>query len=103
LFAFIAIATLRVKLNLVNAVGIVYALRIFQVRVERAMAKGVQNAGGPPPYRVGEVVPQLGVSNKAALDALKRGRLSGFKLNRMWLIPRDAIDRLGGDGGSQAA
>jgi hypothetical protein len=29
------------------------------------------------------------------LDALKRGRIPGFKLNRMWLIPRDAIDRLG--------
>jgi len=71
--------------------------------MERAMPKGVHNAGGLPPYRVGEVARQLGVSNKAVLDALKRGRLSGFKLNRMWLIPRDAIDRLGGDGGSQAA
>jgi len=31
---------------------------------------------------------------QGALDALKRGRLSGFKLNRIVLIPRDAIDRL---------
>jgi excisionase family DNA binding protein len=66
------------------------------------MARAAQSAGGPPPYRVGEVARQLGVSNKAVLDALKRGRLSGFKLNRMWLIPRDAVDRLRGDG-SQAA
>jgi excisionase family DNA binding protein len=61
-----------------------------------------QSAGGAPPYRVGEVARQLGVSNKAVLDALKRSRIPGFKLNRMWLIPRDAINRLRGDG-SQAA
>jgi excisionase family DNA binding protein len=66
------------------------------------MARVVQNAAEPPPYRVGEAARRLGVSNKTVLDALKGGRLSGFKLNRMWLIPRDAIDRLG-DSGSQTA
>jgi excisionase family DNA binding protein len=55
-----------------------------------------------PPYRVSQAARKLGVSNKAILDALKNGRLAGFRLNRMWLIPRDAIDRLG-SGGSQAA
>jgi excisionase family DNA binding protein len=70
-----------------------------KVGTERIMAKAVESASGPPPYRVGEVARQLGVSNKVVLDALKRGRIPGFKLNRMWLIPRDAIDRLG-EGGS---
>ena len=48
-----------------------------------------------PPYRVSQAARKLGVSNKAVLDALKSGRLTGFRLNRMWLIPRDEIDRLG--------
>jgi excisionase family DNA binding protein len=55
----------------------------------------------PPPYRVSQAAKKLGVSNKAILDALRNGRLAGFSLNRMWLIPRDAIDRPG-TGGSQA-
>jgi excisionase family DNA binding protein len=55
-----------------------------------------------PPYRVRQAARKWGVSNKAVLDALKSGRLVGFRLNRMWLIPRDEIDRLGA-GGSQAA
>jgi excisionase family DNA binding protein len=65
-------------------------------------AEAAESAGGGPPYRVSQVARKLGVSNKAVLDALKSGRLSGFKLNRTWLIPRDAIDRLR-DGGSHAA
>ena len=32
--------------------------------------------------------------NWVVLDAIKSGRLSAFRLNRMWLIPRDAVDRL---------
>jgi excisionase family DNA binding protein len=58
------------------------------------MVGAVQSEGGDPPYRVGQVARMLGVSSKLVLDALKSGRLSGFKLNRMWLIPRDGIDRL---------
>jgi excisionase family DNA binding protein len=58
------------------------------------MVGGTQSAGGDPPYRVSEVARKLGVSNKAVLDALKSGRLAGFRLNRMWLVPRDAMDRL---------
>jgi excisionase family DNA binding protein len=54
-----------------------------------------EHAGGDPPYRVNQVARKLGVSNRAVLDALKSGRLSGFKLNRMWLIPREGVDRLG--------
>jgi hypothetical protein len=54
----------------------------------------------PPPYRVSQAAKKC-VSNKAILDALRNGRLAGFSLNRMWLIPRDAIDRPG-TGGSQA-
>jgi excisionase family DNA binding protein len=49
-----------------------------------------------PPYRVSEAARKLGVSNRAILDALRSGRLTGFKLNRMWLIPRGQIDQLGG-------
>jgi excisionase family DNA binding protein len=48
-----------------------------------------------PPYRVSQAARKLGVSNKAVLDALKSGRLVGFRLNRMWLIPRAEIDELG--------
>jgi excisionase family DNA binding protein len=59
--------------------------------VEAAESAG---EGTPPPYRVGQVARKLGVSNKVVLDAIKRGRLSAFRLNRMWLIPRDAVDRL---------
>jgi excisionase family DNA binding protein len=62
-----------------------------------------QSACGDPPYRVSEVARKLGVSNKAVLDALKSGRLAGFRLNRMWLIPRDEIDQLGGRSGGPAA
>jgi excisionase family DNA binding protein len=47
-----------------------------------------------PPYRVNQAAEKLGVSKKAVLDALKSGRLAGFRLNRMWLIPRDKIDPL---------
>jgi excisionase family DNA binding protein len=48
-----------------------------------------------PPYRVSQAARKLGVSNKAVLGALKSGRLTGFRLNRMWLIPRAEIDALG--------
>jgi excisionase family DNA binding protein len=57
----------------------------------------------PPPYRVRQAARKLGVSNKTILDALKNGRLAGFRLNRMWLIPRDEIDQLGGRSGDPAA
>ena len=66
------------------------------------MVEVAQSAGGRPPYRVRDVARKLGVSNKAVLDALKSGRLAGFRLNRMWLVPRDAIDRLGGGGNAGA-
>jgi len=46
-------------------------------------------AGRDPPYRVSEVARKLGVSTRVVLVALKSGRLAGFRLNRMWLIPRD--------------
>jgi excisionase family DNA binding protein len=49
-----------------------------------------------PPYRVREAAEKLGVSTKAILGALKTGRLPGFKLNRVWLIPRAGVDGLGG-------
>jgi excisionase family DNA binding protein len=47
-----------------------------------------------PPYRVHEVAEKWNVSDKAVLEALKAGRLRGFRLNRMWLIPPEAVDRL---------
>ena len=53
-----------------------------------------------PPYRVSQAAKKLGVSKKAILDALKNGRLVGFRLNRMWLIPRNEIDQLGAAGPS---
>lgn len=61
-----------------------------------------KSAGVEPPYRVSQVAVRLGVSNKAVLDAIKSGRLRGFKLNRMWLIPRESVDRLSA-GASPAA
>lgn len=64
--------------------GAVYA---NQTRIEEAT---------PPPYRVRQAAKKLGVSNRVVLDALKSGRLVGFRLNRMWLIPRREIDQLDG-------
>lgn len=58
-----------------------------QTRIEEAT---------PPPYRVRQAAKKLGVSNRVVLDALKSGRLVGFRLNRMWLIPRREIDQLDG-------
>jgi excisionase family DNA binding protein len=65
------------------------------------MVGGTHSACGDPPYRVSEIARKLGVSNKAVLDALKSGRLAGFRLKRMWLVARDPIDRLRA-GGSAA-
>jgi excisionase family DNA binding protein len=48
------------------------------------------------PYRVREAAKRLGVSDKAVLDALKSGAIAGFRMKRMWLIPRHVIDRMSG-------
>jgi len=53
-----------------------------------------RNPDEAPPYRVAQVAEKWDVSEKAVLDALKRGRIPGFKLGRMWLIPRESVDRL---------
>jgi excisionase family DNA binding protein len=47
-----------------------------------------------PPYRSHEAAGRLGVSNKSIIDAVKKGRLTGAQLNRVWLINREEVDRL---------
>jgi excisionase family DNA binding protein len=76
-------------------------VKLMRQSVVTASENRVEEA--PPPYRVRQAARKLGVSNKAILDALKNGRLAGFRLNRMWLIPRDEIDQLGGRSGEPAA
>jgi hypothetical protein len=56
-----------------------------------------------PPYRVGQLAKKWNVGNKLILEALKSGRLGGFQLNRMWLIPRDSADRFSGSGGNSSS
>jgi excisionase family DNA binding protein len=47
-----------------------------------------------PPYRSDEAAAVLGTSTKAVIAAVKKGRLAGAQLNRIWLINREQVDRL---------
>jgi excisionase family DNA binding protein len=60
------------------------------MRIDR---KG-QCASSPPPYRVGELAARWGVSDETIKDALRAGRLRGFRLNRVWLIDRESAHQL---------
>lgn len=50
-----------------------------------------------PPYRIAEAAERLGTSNRTVRDAIRNGRLKAHRLGRIFLIPRDEIDRLTGD------
>jgi hypothetical protein len=43
--------------------------------------------GEPPPHRVEELATAWGVSDDSIRDGLRSGRIRGFRLNRIWLIP----------------
>jgi hypothetical protein len=43
----------------------------------------------PPPYRTDQLARRWGVPEQAITSALRRGVLKGFKLQKIWLIPRE--------------
>jgi excisionase family DNA binding protein len=47
-----------------------------------------------PPLRVSEFAEELGVTDKNVRDAIKSRRLFAFRLNKMWLIPPEELDRV---------
>ena len=50
-----------------------------------------------------EAAEYLAVSRPTLLRALREGRAPGLRLSGRWVISRQALDRLLGDGGSLAA
>jgi hypothetical protein len=46
-----------------------------------------QHAKQPPPYRVEALADEWQVSADLIRDGLRTGRIKGFRINRMWLIP----------------
>ncbi len=52
-----------------------------------------------PMFTVSEAADLLGVSANAIAKRLQRGDMRGVKVNaRLWLIPREEVDRLRGAG-----
>jgi hypothetical protein len=45
----------------------------------------------PPPYRTEQVARRWGVPEQAITSALRAGVLKGFKLQKIWLIPRENV------------
>lgn len=54
-----------------------------------------------PPYRVEEVARRWGVAEATVTAALRAGRLQGFQLQKIWLIPRASVARV--ERGDEAA
>ncbi len=50
-----------------------------------------------PPYRARDVARKLGLSDKTVRDALAAGRIPAFKIGKVWLIPRQWVDRQVGE------
>jgi len=51
------------------------------------MRRRKQQTTQAPPHRVEDLAVEWDVSGDAIRDALRAGRIKGFKLGRMWLIP----------------
>ena len=46
-----------------------------------------RNPAATPPHRVEALATEWGVSSDVIRDALRNGRIKGFRVNRLWLIP----------------
>lgn len=47
-----------------------------------------------PPLRIPEVARRLNASEQEIRNALRAGKLDGFRLGRSWLIRPESVDRL---------
>jgi excisionase family DNA binding protein len=48
----------------------------------------------PEHYTTAEVAARLRIKPGSVAKKIERGQLPGIKVGKLWLIPRDAIDRL---------
>lgn len=46
------------------------------------------------PLRPAELAARWGVNEQSITAALRAGRLQGFKLRKLWLIPRRVVERI---------
>jgi hypothetical protein len=46
------------------------------------------------PFRPHELAARWGVNEQTITAALRAGRLQGFKLQKLWLIPRRVVERI---------
>ena len=55
-----------------------------------------QGRGGEnalPPFRAHELARRWGVPEQSVTAVLRSGRLRGFKLQKIWLVPRENVER----------
>ena len=51
-----------------------------------------QREAEPPPYRPADIAMKWGVPEQTVCALLRSGRLRGFKLQKLWLIPRANVE-----------